>query len=106
MLTLLFGFFLKESGDTGESDVIAGEVGIERVVDIAYVVFNVDLFIDGSFAFRGVIDTSIRGVDRGLVNYCKLGLYGIKGLENDTSDFCFGGTRHCFRDKDSALGGC
>ena len=63
------------------------------MVDIAHIVFNVDLFIDSSLTFRMEINACVGSADRSLVYNGKLTLYSVERLEDNASEFGAGGTR-------------
>lgn len=90
MLSFFFRFFLKECGNAGETHVVAREVGVQGVVDVRDVVFDVNLFIDGCFALGVVVDSGVGGVDGGFIDHGELALDGVKGLEDDASEFSLG----------------
>jgi hypothetical protein len=91
VVTFFRRFFLEICCDTWKSDVITGEVGIKRVVDVADVVFNVDLFIDCGFAFGMEINSCVGSADGSFIYYCKFALYSVEWLEDDAGEFGGGG---------------
>jgi hypothetical protein len=91
-MTFFRRFFFEESSDTWKSDVITREVGIKRVIDVANVVFNVDLFIDSRFTFGMEINSCVGSTDRRFVYNCKFALYCVEWLEDDTCEFGGGST--------------
>jgi hypothetical protein len=72
VLAFFFAFFFEIGGDTWKAYIVSVEEGVYGMVDVADIVFNVNLLVDSGFALGVEVGAGVRDIDWSFVNDCQL----------------------------------